>query len=79
MANEWILVVGTLSGTVIGAAATYLVNSFNQRRAAEEAREHRSRERLEESYKLLIQIERDYRSMWAQALQKLKMNIDFEP
>lgn len=81
MANEWtqwIPVIGTLAGTALGAGATYAVNAFNQGKTTQQAREQRDRERLEEVYRLLIQIEREYISMWGQALKKLTMNVEFE-
>jgi hypothetical protein len=70
----WLPVIGTLLGAIVGFAASFLVAWFNQRKSEEIARGDRRRVRLEELYRTLIEIRKDYQATLSQAFSKVHSN-----
>lgn len=58
--SKWIPVVGTLGGAIVGFLSSFVTTRFNQRKGEISAKESRERQRLEEIYRTLFDIRRDY-------------------
>lgn len=54
--NNWIPVIGTLSGAAIGLLASFLIAYFNKSSDERKAKSDRDRSRIEKIYELLISI-----------------------
>ena len=71
-------VVGTLGGAVVGFLASFVNAWFNQRKAEISGKESRERQRLEEIYRALIDIQRDYQKILGQIIEKVHYEKPFD-
>jgi len=69
--SKWIPVVGTLGGAVVGFLASFVNAWFNQRKAEISGKESRERQRLEEIYRTLFDIRRDYQIILNHIIEKI--------
>ncbi len=73
-ASAWLPVVGTLLGAAVGFAASFAVAWFNQQKSELASKGDRQRVRLEELYRTLVEIRKDYQSMLSQIFSKVHDN-----
>jgi hypothetical protein len=76
--SKWIPVVGTLGGAILGFLASFVTSWFNQRKAEISGYESRERQRLEEIYRTLFDITRDYQIILGQVIEKIHYEKPFE-
>lgn len=71
---SWMPVLGTLLGATLGFAASFVVAWFNQRKSELTAKSDRRRTRLEELYRTLVEIRKDYQGTLHQIFAKVHDN-----
>jgi hypothetical protein len=76
--SKWIPVVGTLGGAALGFLASFVTAWFNQRKVEISGKEGRERLRLEEIYRALIDIQRDYQKILGQIIEKVHYEKPFD-
>lgn len=67
--SQWIPVLGTLGGALLGFFASFFTALFTKSREAKQQREERNRQRIERIYELLIVITRENRKMFVDVIK----------
>ena len=77
--NQWIPVMGTLGGALLGFVAMFATAVFKQRSEHSKAEQDRTRARLERIYELLIVVNQEMGTSLAQALSAVNDSRPMEP
>jgi hypothetical protein len=76
VASSWIPVIGTLSGAIVGFLASFTTSWWNNKQLLIKSKEERKREKLEDAYKTLIAIDKDYKELLGQIINNIHHNKD---
>lgn len=76
--NQWIPIIGTLGGAVIGFATSFAVSLLNAKKTETKEAKNRKRETYEDIYKTLIIIRSDFHSTLGECLNKIHHDIKSE-
>lgn len=77
-ASQWVPIVGTLGGAMIGFFSNYLINLMNAKRNEKLEKENKKKEGLKDLYETLILVCLDYSSISSKCIEKIDSNVKFE-
>jgi hypothetical protein len=76
--SELVRLIPTFCGATIALIGAFGTAYFNQKKSENLARENREREKLEELYVTLIQVQKAYTKIIEQSVQKINFNVPIE-